>query len=157
MESDWTRCPNTAGHRNPVTRGDSSLFVLRPYCCTAWVGGWGGDNVHVRAPPRHIGVVICNSWKWVSPPQSPHVFLVEKPGNNVALCFTRWKTDAWFRLGCSVAALTASCWETEEKKTPPTSVLDSGGIVPSLSVIRFSDSRCASSIYFHTSRRPPIV
>lgn len=53
FESDWTRCPNTAGHRNPVTRGDSSLFVLRPYCCTAWVGGWGGDNVRepVSPPP----------------------------------------------------------------------------------------------------------
>lgn len=48
--------------------------------------------------------------------QSLRVF-VKKSENNVALCFTRRKMNAWFSLVCSVSPLTASCWAGTDRSS----------------------------------------
>lgn len=123
--------------------------------------GLGGGKMRLspttpHPPNRQKHGPICDNWKWVSLPSAITACFPSKKKAGQQCRIVLYKME----IGCLVSfgmlcrhfdSLLLGCCRWEKKKKTPASILDSGKIIPSLSVICFSTPRCEFYTYFYTS------
>lgn len=105
FELDWAWCPYTLGHHNPVICSWQLSLPAEPLLLG---GDWRKNYVSLC---QYSPLLVAQPYLlviWKCPPSL--LVFSWKSENNVVLCFTRQKMNAWLSLVCSISPVTASCW-----------------------------------------------